>query len=242
MKKTILLLSIGVGCLVLAGLAGDGRAAAGPAKPSCAACHADFQSVVPKSHPPVTGKEIAACLMCHKPGSPDKAAPNPFAARIHRAHTGTKLQVDCLLCHTWTAGKGFGLAGQKESWGAPSKEEMDLLKKTFASWSESSWLDALHAQRNVICAGCHAKRLPARDDFVENGRCLECHGSYEKLAEKSASAQFPMRNPHRSHLVGLDCTKCHASHGESRSYCLECHPAFEMKIPGGAVGMSKGAK
>jgi hypothetical protein len=234
MKKIVLLLSLGAACFVLAGPAGRGWAAAAPAAPSCAGCHGDFQSVLPKTHPPVTGKEISACLMCHRPASPDKAAPNPFAARLHRAHTGARLPIDCQLCHAWEAGKGFGLAGDKESWGVLSAQEMELLKRTLASWSESSWLDALHAKRDVSCAGCHAKKLPARDDYVESSRCLDCHGSYEKLAEKSAPAQFPMRNPHRSHLVGLDCTKCHVAHGASRSYCLECHPTFEMKIPGGA--------
>jgi hypothetical protein len=229
--------------IALAGLfQKEGWAASGAMKPACAACHADFKPVLPGNHPPVTGKEIVACLACHKPADPEKAAPNPFSARIHRSHTGAKAKVDCLVCHTWTAGKSFSLAGQKGSWGPLSKEGMVLLKQTMASWSDSPYMDALHARKNVTCTGCHAKRLPVKDESMENDRCLSCHDSYEKLAEKTATAEFPMRNPHRSHLMGLDCTKCHLGHQESKSYCLQCHPTFSQKIPGGPAGTSGGAK
>jgi hypothetical protein len=237
---SLLFLLFGV---ALAGLSQqEGWAASGPAKPTCAACHGDFKSVLSGNHPPVAGKEIAACLACHKPVDPEKAAPNPFSARIHRPHVSAKAKVDCLICHTWTPGKSFSLAGQKGSWGSLSKEGMALLKKTADSWSDSPYMDALHARKNVTCAGCHAKRLPIKDESVENDRCLSCHDSYEKLAEKTASSEFPMRNPHRSHLVALDCTKCHLGHQESKSYCLQCHPTFSQKIPGGAAGTSGGAK
>jgi hypothetical protein len=213
--------------------AGWAAPAAKPSSIACTGCHGDFKSVLPSQHPPVTGADIAACLSCHGPSSPDKAAANPFAARIHRPHTGPKAKVDCLLCHTWTPGKSFGLAKQKGSWGPLSKQGMELLKQMTASWSDSPYLDAFHARKNVTCAGCHGKRLPAREDTVENDRCLSCHGSPEKLAEKTMSAVFPKRNPHQSHLVALDCTKCHLVHGESKVYCLECHSNFDMKIPRG---------
>jgi fumarate reductase flavoprotein subunit len=85
----------------------------------------------------------------------------------------------------------------------------------------------------VSCRGCHGQKLPTIDDTVENDRCVSCHGSYEKLAEKMASPQFPKQNPHKSHLIGLACTKCHAGHSRSQVYCLECHKNFNMKIPGG---------
>lgn len=237
--KLVALFAIAAG-LALAGLDGKEGWGAPAAKPSCATCHADFKSVLPQKHPPVSGKEIGACLTCHKPGSSDKAAPNPFSAGIHRPHTGAKAKakVDCLTCHTWTAGKSFGLLSVKGSWGPLSKTDMALLKKTMASWSDSAYLDALHGKRNVSCAGCHAKRLPAESDTVETDRCLTCHDSYEKLAAKTASAEFPKRNPHSSHLVGLDCTKCHMVHGESKVYCLECHPTFNMKIPGGPAAQA----
>lgn len=245
MKKTgmVAAVSLVVFCVAAAGLGGGvGWAAPASAKLSCTACHADFKSVLPKDHAPVKGSDITACLACHTPGNPEKAAPNPFAARIHRPHTGAKAKVDCLLCHTWTAGKTFGLVKQKGSWGSPSRQGMESLKKAMASWSDSSFLDALHGKRNVTCSGCHAKRLPVAEDTVENDRCLSCHGSYEKLALKTASAEFPKRNPHQSHLVALDCTKCHAAHGESKSYCLQCHSNFGAKIPGGKAAPQEAPK
>ena len=223
--------------LVVIGLSGiDAWAAPATAKISCKDCHADLTSVLPNGHPSVGRADIIACLACHEPASPEKAAPNPFAARIHRPHTPPKTKVDCLVCHTRTAGKSFGLLSHKGSWGPLSRQNLELLKKIMASWSASPYLDALHARKNVTCTGCHGKRLPAAEETVENDRCLNCHESYEKLAEKTASAEFPKRNPHRSHLVALDCTKCHRAHGESKLYCLECHSNFGTKIPGGADG------
>jgi hypothetical protein len=206
--------------------------AAKPKSSSCIACH-DLKSVLPKGHTPVTGKDITACLNCHPPGKAAKLEPNPYSARIHRAHIGSKLKVDCFICHTWAPGKSFGLVNRKISWGAPSRKAMDMIKKAAASWSDSPFLDSLHARHLVTCLGCHGEKLPAEDDTVENNQCLDCHGSYDELAEKTASPHFPKRNPHKTHVVGLACTKCHHAHRESKVYCLECHPGFDMKIPGG---------
>jgi hypothetical protein len=214
------------------GETGEQALAAGPKSSSCIACH-DLKSVLPEDHNPVIGKDITGCLTCHPPGKPAKAGPNPFSARIHRAHIGSKAKVDCLVCHTWIAGKSFSLVKQKISWGAPSWKAMDLIRKIASSWSDSSLLDSLHARRHVTCMGCHGEKLPAKDDTVENDRCLACHGTYDKLAEKTASPQFPKRNPHKAHVIGLACTKCHHVHSESKVYCLECHPTFDMKISGG---------
>ncbi len=218
---------------------GEAWAASKPS--SCPACHKDLKSVLPKDHKPVNGKDIAisACLVCHAPQNPEEGKPNPFSARLHRAHIGSQIPVDCLTCHTWTPGKSFGLIKQKGSWGHLSRKDMDVIRRTAFSWSRSSFLDSLHAKRNVTCAGCHGKKLPAKDDTVESERCLSCHDSYEKLAEKTASTEFPKRNPHKSHLFGLACTKCHIAHGESKVYCLECHRGFRMIISGGSGTQNK---
>ena len=183
-------------------LVAGGEALAASKSSSCPACHKDLKSALPKDHPSVSGRDISVCLTCHTPGNPEKPGPNPFAARLHQAHIHSQANVDCLVCHTWVAGKSFGLAKQKESWGNPSKKAMDLIRQTAYSWSNSSFLDSLHAKKNVTCTGCHGKRLPIKDDTAENDRCLSCHGSYEQLAEKTASVEFPKRNPHKSHLLG----------------------------------------
>lgn len=205
------------------------------AKPaSCPSCHEDFKSVLPQGHSPVSGKDITACFSCHLPSAPGKAELNPFSTRIHRAHINSQVKVDCLICHTWVPGKSLGLPKQKVSWGALSRKSMEQIKKIFHSWSESDYLDALHARKNVICGGCHGPKLPETDDTVENERCVSCHGSYEKLEEKTAAVEFPKRNPHKSHLLALACTKCHSAHSASKVYCLECHHGFQMKISGGS--------
>lgn len=219
--------------------AGEKQAEAAPAKKtpppaasSCAKCHADWASLLPQGHPAVSGRDIAACFSCHAPDTSGKAEPNPFAARIHRSHEGAKAKVDCIVCHTWAPKKSFGLKGQKISWGAPSKDDMALMKKIFASWVESPYIDSLHARKNVTCSGCHGKALPKEDATVENSRCASCH-NLEQLIAKSAPPDSPNRNPHKSHLGDINCSVCHHAHSESKVYCLECHSHFQMKIPGG---------
>ncbi len=202
--------------------------------PSCKTCHADLSTVLPKGHPAVAGANIAACAPCHAPDYSGKAGPNAYAARLHRAHEKPETKLDCLTCHTWVPGKSFSLPGQKSSFGAPSKEDMGLLKKIFASWAKSSNLDSLHAEKNIDCMGCHGKSLPGEGATVENDRCLLCHGPLDKLQAGSAPKEFPDRNPHKSHLGDIACTVCHHAHSASSVYCLGCHGAFKMKIPGAA--------
>ncbi len=135
-------------------------------------------------------------------------------------------------CHTWSAGKSFGLLDAPESWGAPTQQDMQVLKEIFASWAASGYLDNSHAKVSLSCANCHDTKLPQLDDTVENIKCLECHGPMEELAKKTEPAEFKDRNPHQSHLGEIACTVCHKSHGESKVYCLGCHQKFVMTIPG----------
>jgi cytochrome c553 len=200
---------------------------------SCASCHSDFSSVLPKGHTPVQDKNITACTSCHEPDMTGKPQKSAYSARMHLAHLPPKGSIDCTACHSWSPGKSFGLIGVKGSWGAPSKDEMELMKKVFASWASSQYSDNRHAQAGIVCAGCHGKDLPKSDGIVENPRCLECHGSMERLVKKSEPKDFPDRNPHKSHLGDIACTVCHHEHSVSKVYCLECHKNFEMKIPGG---------
>lgn len=205
--------------------------AAKPEEASCQRCHADFASVLPKGHPPVKGTNPAACTTCHKIDFEGKAEKNAFSSRMHLAHLPPKGSLDCTVCHAWTPGKSFGLIGQKGSWGAPNKEDMDLMKEIFKSWTGSNYMDNLHARAGIGCAQCHGKDLPKAGDTVENNRCLICHGPMDKLAQKTEPKDFKDRNPHKSHLGDIACTVCHKGHAESKVYCLECHK-FDMKIKG----------
>jgi len=197
---------------------------------SCTVCHADFSTKLPQTHPPVKGNTLSACLECHAAEDRGKAEPNKFAARLHLSHVKGKVKADCMVCHTWQPDKSFGLVGAKESYGAPSKEEMDLMKQMFTSAAESVYLDARHVSKDITCDGCHGKDLPKAGDTVENPKCLECHGPADKLIAKTAPKDFPDRNPHESHLGEIGCTVCHAGHTESKIYCLECHPKFGMRF------------
>jgi hypothetical protein len=235
MKKLLLsvfaMLVLGAFCHFM----GDGRTveAANPEKKSCASCHEDFAAVLFKGHPAVKGKDIKACLSCHEPDMTGKPQKNAYSARMHLAHLPPRGTLDCTACHNWTPGRSFGLAGVKGSWGAPKKDDVASMKRIFLSWASSQYMDNRHAKTGVVCAGCHGKDLARSDDTVENPRCLECHGSMEKLAKKTEPKDFPDRNPHKSHLGEINCTVCHRAHAESKVYCLGCHQKFEMKITGG---------
>lgn len=202
------------------------------AKASCTGCHADFASVLPKNHPEVKEKDITGCITCHEPDMSGKAVKNPFSAKIHLAHLTPKANMDCVVCHAWVPGKSFGLIGGKDSRGAPTQDNLALMKQVLASWASSGYMDNLHAKANIVCAGCHGKDLPKADDTVENVRCLVCHGPMEQLAQKTEPKDFKDRNPHKSHLGDIACTVCHKGHAESKVYCLECHQKFNMKIKG----------
>ena len=204
-------------------------------KQSCKTCHSDFSSLLQKNHPKVTGATISACLPCHAPDMTGKAKPSKFSTRIHVAHVALKGTVDCGVCHNWIRNKSFGLHGWKGSWGKPTNDDMDMLKESLDSWATGTYMDSLHAKANVTCAGCHGNMLPKSGDTLDNSRCLDCHGAIGELVRKSEPKTFPDRNPHKSHLGGIDCTVCHRAHSESKAYCLECHHNFEMKqIPGAA--------
>ncbi len=204
---------------------------------SCKACHNDPSSLVPKNHPAVKVMEIAACAACHKPDKSGKAAPNKFSTRIHMAHAKMGKAVDCAMCHNWQAGERFGLRGAKESWGKPAKEDMEVMKEIIGSWGTGTFMDALHGKANVTCSSCHGSASPKLEDTLDNARCLSCHGPMDRLAARSAPGDFPERNPHKSHLGEINCTVCHKAHAASETYCLQCHPKFQIKkIPGGKAG------
>ena len=242
MRRRFWLLLVVAAFLALGAAGQQAAAAAKVAKSSCFACHGGAKTVLPKDHPDVKARDIASCLSCHAPDFSGKVEPKPFSVSIHRAHGRAQSKADCLTCHTWMPKKSFGLLKQKGSWGAPSNEDLVLLKKMVNSWTSSTYLDSLHAKANVTCAGCHGKQLPKDDFTVENARCLDCHGSLEKLAEKTANPDFPKRNPHKSHLGDVDCTVCHKAHRESKVYCLGCHSQFNMKIAGGSNKIEGSAK
>jgi hypothetical protein len=200
---------------------------------NCNTCHAGGLPLAEK-HPKVKGANIAECMTCHV-SQAGQAKPQPFVARLHRAHT--KVAVDCTTCHTYTAGKGFGIIGRKGNLATLDDEQYERVRKAMESWASSSWLAAIHGRKNISCGACHQKQLvPDDNETVLNKQCVACHGGYTKLASVTkAKLKNPNINPHASHLgPEIACTVCHQGHQESKVYCMNCHTNFNMPIPGGA--------
>ena len=221
-----------LGAFLLAPTPAPAGAPGKPGADACSPCHADFSKVLPKGHAAAEGSGLAACNPCHAIGQSGEAAKNPFSTRLHLTHA-IRLKQDCPACHVLAPKKSFGLAGIEHSWGAPAEEDLALMKAGMATWAASAFTDHLHAKAGVDCAGCHGKTAPVSDSTVENDRCLACHGPVEKLAARSANAEFPKRNPHNSHLgAEIACTVCHKAHSASAVYCADCHRLWKMTIPG----------
>jgi hypothetical protein len=227
---TSLLLAFG---LALSATPAAGQAAkAKPAADACGSCHADFAPVLPKGHPKVKPAGPATCVACHHLGQSGEPIKNAYSTRLHIAHV-TRQKQDCADCHSYAAKQRFGLIGLEHSWGAPADEDLALMKQALGTWGTSKFMDHLHAKAQIDCAGCHGKGVPVSDATVENDRCLACHGPIEKLAARSANAEFPKRNPHDSHLGReIACTVCHHAHSASVVYCADCHRLWKMNIPG----------
>ena len=62
----------------------------------CAACHKDYNNIMPKVHPDV-GKG-APCLSCHAP-DPAKQEATKFSTEVHKAHKNGKANLECSACH-----------------------------------------------------------------------------------------------------------------------------------------------
>lgn len=77
----------------------------------------------------------------------------------------------------------------------------------------------------VPCATCHADgkfTAPTKET------CLKCHGSYAKVAERTAKMT---PNPHASHRGEPQCTNCHSMHAQPRFECNDCHN-FKIQMKG----------
>lgn len=124
-----------------------------------------------------------------------------------------------------------------------------------ASRTDSSCVASLHAATN--CIDCHADveglakqhegatsadKMPKKlkRTAVDQDKCLTCHGSYEELAEKTASYQGladehgTVANPHalpenddHAEIVCGDCHKMRAGDSDAgqdaTNTCLSCH-------------------
>ncbi|WP_162610902.1 cytochrome c3 family protein [Gordonibacter sp. An230] len=86
----------------------------------------------------------------------------------------------------------------------------------------------MHSENAAMtCASCHDEEDPTQGvQAVSNDKCLSCHESYDKVAERTAGIGEDL-NPHNSFHYDqqLDCTTCHKAHSESVNLCMSCHDA-----------------
>lgn len=77
-----------------------------------------------------------------------------------------------------------------------------------------------HAARGGACVSCHGVKAPKAGAKVNEAQCLKCHGSLDKVAERTKNVK---PNPHYNHLVGLNCLECHRGHQKGVNMCADCH-------------------
>lgn len=123
-----------------------------------------------------------------------------------------------------------------------------IMDKNVTSYLTGPNLDHLHDLAGVECKECHEYPIPAEIasgiKFVtgnfevgsdgellkrkyNDSMCLQCHISYDFVAENSADLD---KNPHNSHLGQMPCSTCHVSHGEQVDYCSQCHDHGEQEM------------
>ncbi len=57
--------------------------------------------------------------------------------------------------------------------------------------------------------------------YVTKQQCMQCHGSYEQLGEKTANLE---PNPHKSHMGEVNCEDCHkVDKAKPELMCDQCH-------------------
>ncbi|WP_287195228.1 cytochrome c3 family protein [Syntrophothermus sp.] len=113
-----------------------------------------------------------------------------------------------------------------------------IIRPYYQSWSQGTLLASKHRQADVRCQDCHKSsyvdkakegvkyitgqyETPLPELKVSQQECLKCHGSYEKIAERTAKLE---PNPHENpHYGNLECNACHKMHRESKVYCAQCH-------------------
>ena len=69
-------------------------------------------------------------------------------------------------------------------------------------------------------AEVHGGQLPAETGWATKGQCLQCHQSYDALAEKTKNLE---PNPHKSHLGAVNCVECHKADKPSKQPELMCN-------------------
>jgi uncharacterized CHY-type Zn-finger protein len=89
-------------------------------------------------------------------------------------------------------------------------------------------LSHFHQLKGVTCQVCHADLKAPQALSTE--QCLACHGSFEKVAARTANVKphNPHSSPHGNPYTA--CDLCHHQHAKSENFCAQCH-AFKFVVP-----------
>lgn len=142
---------------------------------------------------------------------------------------------------------GVSLFGVTEASKGPSYcANCHVMEPYVTSTHSVTGLAYVHTQAGVTCQGCHPQTTgslvqeitsnaihsypqPLAPIKFETQACLQCHGTYAELAQRT---QNLARNPHDSHQGQLDCRTCHRVHSDSVYYCGQCHGDATMPKAG----------
>ncbi|MCU0726126.1 MAG: DmsE family decaheme c-type cytochrome [Planctomycetes bacterium] len=200
---------------------------------SCLTCHeahggkeSQGRPILASGAAPVEGKNVgsATCAICH-------ADPHPGIAKsVHGILLADPKAAGCESCH----GPGSAhvmRAGAKDAIRNPAR----LPKEQQAGFclschrSDSSlfaYSRGDHARAGLSCTTCHDPLVSEAESPRKKGvdLCTACHGD--------ARAKFNLPNHHPLGEAGLDCSSCHAPHGDPpgilaleirKDRCAECH-------------------
>ncbi|MBN2645691.1 MAG: hypothetical protein JXR59_09495 [Desulfuromonadaceae bacterium] len=214
------------------------------AKPACLTCHDRIgQRMADK--PSLHAEQN--CIDCHQQHG---LSAGQFSTCLdcHEAHQAGMSYQDCLGCHDPHQPTDYQWRDNTPSdWCAACHEEpvANLKKEGAAHASEIACIDCHQnhppAQENVIpsCNDCHAK---SDAEHYRVGNCSACHNPHKPLAIDMSSVS-PVKpvclschagpgremTAHTSAHTDMDCSECHAQHGEAMS-CLDCHSGHNASM------------
>lgn len=90
-------------------------------------------------------------------------------------------------------------------------------------------INGVHKKLDLSCNDCHKESSPKEYSSAMLSACLNCHKSYEKLAEYTGALGHN-DNIHASpHYETLACDTCHKAHKPSVNMCVRCHTQDSLK-------------
>ena len=109
--------------------------------------------------------------------------------------------------------------------GSVGHAEITALPQTVTNDPATFPLKSHHAKLRLQCENCHQEADPKLYKRLKTNDCLACHGSAQKVANRTLFMDANHTNPHNSlhDRLDLDCYECHAEHRPSLNLCQTCH-------------------